>query len=144
MPTDTAARHAQPMDTTNTTRIARSAAAAALVAAALVGCAAQASAPVDPLEGPVGALEPRRLVSNDIDPRGLHGPQALSQQTRAAQRMQRMPVIADIDPRGRHGVPNGAATPPLEEVHAAAPPRNLSPVNDVDPRGLHGLPSGSQ
>ena len=64
-PTDTAARHAHPMNTmhtTNTTRLARSTAAAALVAAALVGCAAQASAPVDPLDGPVGALEPRRPV----------------------------------------------------------------------------------
>lgn len=127
------------MDTTHTTRIARSAAAAALFAAALAGCATQASEPVEPAEGSVAVFEPRRLVLNDIDPRGLHGPFTDFPQPRAHTRM---PVIADVDPRGLHGVPKEGTALSAAGAGASAPPGDTSPINDVDPRGLHGQPSG--
>jgi hypothetical protein len=127
------------MDTNCTTRIARSAAAAALVAAALAGCAAQASAPVEPVKESAAAVEPKRLVPNDNDPRGLHGPVAATTPLRAHQRM---PVIADDDPRGLHGVPQAGTALSAAEAGVSAPPTNSSKVNDDDPRGLHGLPSG--
>jgi hypothetical protein len=135
----TAAAHGGHMDTTHTNRIARSTVAAALVAAALAGCAAQANAPVEPLEKRAAAVEPRQLVPNDIDPRGLHGPLADSSQARAHPRM---PVIADVDPRGLHGIPQAGTALSAAEAGASAPPTSSSPVNDNDPRGLHGLPSG--
>jgi hypothetical protein len=126
------------MDITHTTRIARFAMAAALVAAVLAGCAAQASAPLKPVEEPAAAIEPRPLVPNDIDPRGLHGP--LTNSLRDSAHL-RMPVIADVDPRGLHGVPKAGTALSAAEAGASAPPTNSSPVNDNDPRGLHGLPS---
>ena len=140
-PTDTTARHARPMDTTHTTRIARSAAAAALVAAALAGCASQASAPVEPVEEPAAAVEPRQLVPNDIDPRGLHGPLASLPHTPTHQRM---PVINDVDPRGLHGVPNAGTALSAAEAGTSAPPTISAPINDVDPRGLHGRTSATR
>lgn len=127
------------MNITHTTRIARSAAAAAVVAAALAGCAAQASAPVEPVEEPSAAIESRRILSNDIDPRGLHCPLT---DTSPPQAHPRLPVIADDDPRGLHGVPKAGTALSAAEAGVSAPPRNLSPINDADPRGLHGQPSG--
>lgn len=123
----------------HTNRIARSAAAAAFVAAALAGCAAQTSAPVEPVEKPVAAVEPRQLVPNDIDPRGLHGPLVNQSQLRAHVSM---PVIADVDPRGLHGVAQAGTALSAADAGSSPPPTNSSPVNDDDPRGLHGLPAG--
>jgi hypothetical protein len=137
--TDTTARDARLMDTTHQTRIARSAAAAALVAAALAGCAAQASAPVDPLEKAAAGIEPREQVPNDNDPRGLHGPSSYLPQLLVHPQP---PVIADVDPRGFHGVPKAGTAVSAAEAGLTAPPTNSSDVNDDDPRGLHGLPSG--
>jgi hypothetical protein len=127
------------MDTTHIDRIARFAAAGALLAATLAGCAAQASAPAEPLEGRAAVGAPRQLIPNDIDPRGLHGPLVNSAEAIV---QPRMPVIADVDPRGLHGVPKAGTAFAAVDAASSAPPKNLSPVNDVDPRGLHGLPSG--